>query len=89
MITFYPRDIGLWRNTFNFNTRSIYGIDTPCKFFYDRNELIEFCKKHGVRLDDPNNPFEILNDFSNPVLGDGTFVVKQWTVIGWLKDNYH
>ena len=84
MIIFYPRDIGLWRKSFNFEMPGIHG---PSKIFYDRDELIGFCKQHGVRLDDPKNPFEILNDFANPVFGDGTFVVKQWTVIGWLKDN--
>jgi hypothetical protein len=81
MITFYPRDIGMWRDTFNFNTHRL------SKIFYDIDELISFCKKHGVRFDDPNNPFEILNDFTSSAFGDGTFVVKQWTVIGWLKDD--
>jgi hypothetical protein len=96
MITFYPRDIELWRKTFDFaegysQERGITLVAQPrkdCRVFYDRDELIGFCKEHGVRLNDPLNPFEITGPTNHPVFGEGTFTVKQWTCIGWLKDNF-
>ena len=84
MITFYPRDIELWRDTFKFTMPGIHG---PSKVFYDRDDLLGFCKEHGVRLDDAKNPFEITGPTDHPVFGQGTFTVKQWTCIGWLKDD--
>jgi hypothetical protein len=90
MITFYPRDIGLWRNDFDFSPDITLTPKSRTNHitFPDRDNLIGFCKQHGVRLDDPENPFEILGPHQHPVLGPDTYTVKQWTVLGWLKDNY-
>lgn len=85
MITFYPRDIGLWRDTFDFSTSSFSLVGTS-KEFKDRDDLIGFCKNHGVKLDDPNYPFQILGPDQSAVLGE-VFTVYQWTVLGWIKDN--
>jgi len=77
MILFYPRDIGLWRQTFDFSSSA------PFKRFNDRDDLLGFLKGHGVRLDDPAYPLKIVPD-SGP-LGD-RFAVVQWTCLGWIKD---
>jgi len=90
MITFYPRDIGLWRQDFDFtpDITLVPKTKTNHVTFSDRDDLIGFCKQHGVRLDDPENPFEILGPMNHPTLGPDTYVVKQWTVLGWIRDNY-
>lgn len=94
MITFFPRDIGFWRKTFDFSERytGVYKlIAAPPKdriSFYDRDDLIGYLKEHGVRLDDAENPLEILGPNNHEIFGPGTFTVKQWTVLGWLKDDY-
>jgi hypothetical protein len=74
MITFYPRDIGLWR-------RNLSPIQ-----FSDRDDLLGYCKENGVRLDDTDNPFSIFGPEDHPEFGPRTFTVKQWTVLGWIKD---
>lgn len=93
MITFYPRDIGMWRNDFDFSER--HGLitlvckeKTHYKTFHDRDELIGFLKQHGVRLDDANNPLEITGPHDNPMFGKDTYNVIQWSLLGWIKDNY-
>lgn len=89
-IIFYPRDIGLWRKTFDFkcfwsgNTPSQLG---PSKVFYTRNELMEFCREHGVRFDEPNHPFRFDGPDHHHVFGDGTYTIHQWTVLGWAKES--
>ena len=90
MITFYPRDIGLWRGHFDFapDITLTPKSKTNHQRFSDRDDLIGFCKQHGVRLDDPENPFEILGPENHPTLGPDTYVVKQWTVLGWIRDDY-
>lgn len=79
-IIFYPRDIGLWRKTFDFASG-----DTS-KVFNTRNELMEFCRKHGVRFEDPDHPFRFDGPDYNHVFGDGTYTIHQWTVIGWARE---
>lgn len=86
MIEFYPRDIELWRGVFDFGITLLYNPDKPkMKQFYNRNELIEFLKEHGVRLDDPKHPLEFLGPREHPVLGSAYDVV-QWTLLGWTKE---
>lgn len=90
MIRFYPRDIGMWRTgEFDFTCRGditlVCRTITDYKDFYDREDLIAFLKEHKVRLDDGEYPltFELrYNDsWKCPM-----YVVKQWTVIGWMKE---
>lgn len=83
-ITFYPRDIGRWRNTFNFRDKL---TNPQCVQFRDRAELIEFLKQHGVRLDDPEFPLQFI---AGTVCPDDarnlTHTVSQWTCIGWISE---
>lgn len=67
MITFLPRDIGLWRDAFTFGLRQ-----PPMVFVDDIDELKKFCHEHGVPVDDPRYPFHV----------DEDGYVIQWTVIG-------
>lgn len=66
---------------------------TDHKSFRDRTEFIQFLKDHGVRLDNPEFPLEI-NQTNERVYAKGhsdqgeLFVVIQWTVIGWIRDNF-
>ena len=90
MITFYPRDIGMWRDDFDF-TPSITLTPkqkTDHKVFNTRQELIEFCKEHGVRLDNAEHPLKIVGPENHHSFGPNTYTVMQWTVIGWLKEDY-
>lgn len=95
MITFYPRDMARWRKEFDFtpDITLIPKEKTDYKVFYNRDELIGFLKEHGVRLDDPQHPLKI-ESVSDEVYTKGhshqgeLFVVVQWTVLGWIRDNY-
>jgi hypothetical protein len=90
MITFYPRDIGMWRKVFNFSL--VIGTRLPkVKTFHTQDEFFEFLKQHGVKFDDPDNLFE-LRDYTNsehpgphPYLGHNVQTVHQFTVLGWIK----
>ena len=93
MITFYPRDIGMWRKEFDFSRR--YGpitleckTETDHKVFYNRNDFIDYLKEHGVKLDDPNNSLLITGPHTNEMLGPDTYDVVQWSLLGWIKDDY-
>lgn len=90
MITFYPRDIGMWRKDFDFHPdiTLIPKEKTNHKTFYDRDELIGFLKEHGVRLDDPTNPLKITGPHTHHTLGPDTYDVIQWSLLGWIKDDY-
>ena len=86
MITFYPRNIGMWRNVFTFNDITLSVDNVQSKTFYNRDELIEFLKQHKVRLDDPKYPLELEGPYEHHVFGNCVYTVKQWTTIGWIKD---
>ena len=95
MITFYPRDIGRWRKEFDFTpTITLTPKEkTDHKVFMSREDLICFLKEHGVRLDDPQFPLRIeqvdetVYLKGHPAQGE-LFMVMQWTVLGWIRDNY-
>lgn len=78
---FYPRDIGMWRNTFDFGIE--IGSQKPKFMVFDkRSELIDFLKKNGVRLNDANHPLKFIetkHDVFGPCL-----TVCQWSIIGWI-----
>lgn len=97
MIAFYPRDIEMWRSQFDFNPpiTCIQHEKTDHKGFINREEFIEFLKENGVRLDDPENPLKI--EIVSPdqpaqckgLAAQGTlFSVVQWSLLGWIRDNY-
>ena len=87
MITFYPRDVGMWRTTFDFNLPITLTPKerTPRKNFATRVELIEFLKAHGVRLDDPRYPLEF-READHHAFGRH-FAIIQWTLIGWCIES--
>lgn len=93
MITFYPRDIGMWRNEYDFGDRAgvitlVCKEKTDHKTFNDRDELIGYLKEHGVVLDDPQNPLRISGPTNHEQFGPDTYSVVQWSLLGWIKDNY-
>jgi hypothetical protein len=98
MIIFYPRDIGMWRKDFDFHPgiTLIPKEKTDHKAFRNREELIEFLKDHGVRLDDPAFPlkFEQVDQTGENVYFKGynyqgeLSIVVQWSVIGWIRDDH-
>lgn len=97
MIIFYPRDIGRWREVFDFHPPITLTPKekTDHKAFRNRAELLEFLAEHKIRLDDPENPlrFETWAPQDDPY-GKGTpaqgelLSVVQWTVQGWIRDDY-
>ncbi len=76
----------MWRNTFEFKGGlTLEQRDKlDYKTFVNRQQLIEFLKLHGVRLDDPDYPLEITKDPH----AQSMYIVKQWTVIGWLREYF-
>lgn len=98
MITFFPRDIGMWRKVFDFNpTPTLTPRLVPSAYeglvLRDRTELIDFLKQHGVRLDDPQHQLRIeqVSDtiYQKGHAGQGElFIVVQWSVVGWIRDDY-
>lgn len=90
MIIFYPENLDIWQDKFDFYPpiTLLPKEKTNYQVFYDRDELIGFCKEHGVVLTDMNNPFEITGPEHHPDLGIGAYKVKQGIVLGYLKDKY-
>lgn len=93
MITFYPRDIAMWRREFTFAHDITLTTKQPTthRTFYDESELFDFLKAHGVRMDDVHNPLQFIKHGGtghHHSLGDGVFDVVQWTLIGWVKNDF-
>ena len=89
MLTFYPRDIGLWREYFSFNNPVT--LTTKPKndhiVLKDREELIEFIKGFGVKLDDYNYPLTIRE--TDMVRGGlPAQAVTCWTVVGYITEDF-
>ena len=78
MITFYPRDIGLWREDFDFSDHS----NRPTKTFKDRDELSEFIDN---KMDDESFPVKFIEEPNHHF--NTTHIVHKWTVLGWSKEN--
>lgn len=97
MITFYPRDIGRWREHFDFYPPITLTpkVKTNYQVFRDRAEFIEFLREHKIQLDNPEFPlrFESCKEVEAaagnrfPAPGE-LFEVIQWTVQGWFRDDY-
>lgn len=85
MVTFYPRDIGMWRQVFKFG---IELTNRPHKSFHNRSDLIEFLKEHGVEPIDAACPLEFrVWSGTNPSGSDNNVhAVIWWTLIGWIKE---
>lgn len=95
MLAFYPHDISIWREEFDFapdiTLTPKEKIDH--KVFYNRWHLFDFLKEHGVRLDDPQHPLliESAKDgiYPNRYHHQGElFIVTQRIILGWIKDDY-
>jgi hypothetical protein len=77
MITFYPRDIGLWRSDFDFSDRNNH----PTKTFKDRDELSKFVDE---KFNADEWPTSFIVEKFMPF--DATHIVHKWTVMGWIKE---
>lgn len=78
MITFYPRDVGLWRSDFDFSDRANY----PTKTFKDRNDLIKFI---DGKIRDENFPVKFIEKPNHHF--NTTHIVHMWTVMGWSRED--
>jgi hypothetical protein len=93
-VRFYPSDIELFhtedfdlsiRNKpITLTTRTIYDY----KDFLDRQELIEFLKSYGIKLDTPNNSLEITKrPRAHIMYGEHTYNVWQGeSLLGIMKE---
>ncbi len=92
MITFYPRDLAMWREDFDFNPpiTLVTHQKTNYRVFRDQDEFFDFLKHHGVRLDDPKFPLIIEDDPSISKIRNipGLRSVVQWSLIGWIKNDF-
>lgn len=82
MITFYPRDIGMWRDSFDFTN------EKTNKDFDTYEDFIKFMEEHRVPMNDPQFPFRIGKkpwDVFKGKHGEEVYVVHQWTVKGWIS----
>lgn len=89
-LRFIPRDIGMWRSTFDFSPE-IYACEmglTTYKEFHTQEELFEFLKSHGVRLDDPDYPLVLSDEIDHHSFGKNVKSVVQWSLVGWIKEIY-
>lgn len=72
MVEFHPRDIGMWRGR-NGSIKTY--VFSSFEDFFDWLEV-----ESPVRTDDATNPVSLTYETTH-----NRFVVKQWTVVGWLK----
>lgn len=82
-VRFYPRDIGMWRKVFDFDSAEQYVYAD----FENLAELIDFLKQHGIKIDDPKYPLVFgvettINDDSREI----THCVVQWSCVGWISE---
>ena len=88
MITFYPRDIGLWRQDFSFtDVENSADVKPKSKECVDYSEFLAFLESCGVRLDDPEFPLTIVDSEEASFVRKipGLQSVIQWSLIGWIK----
>lgn len=90
MITFYPRDIGIWRPHFDFkpDITLVTKEKTNCKTFHNREEFIEFLKEHGVKLTDAKYPLRFENIKGEIYGKTGMIAIIQWRCLGWIQDDF-
>lgn len=88
MITFYPRDIGLWRQDFSFTDPEDSADAKPkSKEFANHDEFLAFLESYGVHLSDPVFPLTIADSAEASFVRKipGLQSVVQWSLIGWIK----
>lgn len=91
MIEFFPRDMGRWRQTGDYDFTQEITLTPKQKsrsmIFHDQTEFFEYLNKKGIRFDDPEFPVELTAaEPSHPLAP--CKIVKQWTVQGWIKEHY-
>lgn len=86
MIQFYPRDIGLWRELFQFKP-SLH----PTMNFDSKQDLIDFVTNHYEHIgyplatdDSEEFPLKFIEEKNSHF--DTTHIVYRWTTIGWSKE---
>lgn len=86
-VRFYPRDIGMFRQTGDFDFTGSITLSTTrkerFKEFSDRSELIDYLTDLGVRLDDYEYPLTFTKEPST-MCGEYSFTVHQWSTLGWM-----
>lgn len=82
MLIFYPRDIGIWRKLFTFNSSN----PTPSISFNNLTELKQCYLSQGGIPDRENDEFkfEVIGPDCHPVFGQQTYTVRKRLVLGWL-----
>ena len=77
MVTFYPRDIGMWRSEYSFGRNK-----RPSKRFANFDDLKQYIlEKCGQDEEYPLTFIEEVNECL-----ETTHVVHKWTVLGWAKE---
>ena len=79
MIVFYPRDVGLWRDDFDFSNRS----ERPTKSFNTFEELEEFVKSR-YDIDHEKYPLKLIEEVNHSF--NTTHIVHKWTLLGWTRE---
>jgi hypothetical protein len=95
MITFYPRDIELWRSCPEFDLTQrgniLLAVKTKrdYKVFQKRSELIEFLKEFAqIKIDGGGIPLEITGPHDHSEFGPLTYNVQHWILLGWLTQTF-
>jgi len=85
MIRFYPRDVGVWRERFQFNVNDdpymsiknishIKNLNRPYRDFENISQIKDLCREVGLNVDDATYPFTIRDHY-----------VIVWTVVGYIE----
>jgi hypothetical protein len=93
MITFYPRDAERWLGEFDFNPviTLLPGAKRNFKTFRNQEDFFDFLKRYNVQFDNPEFPLRIEDEhpWVCEVRGiPGLQIVIQWTVLGWIKNDF-
>ena len=95
MITFYPRDLDIWKGYFDFSLDITVAPKEKnfFKVFNDREELIAFLKAFGALPTDPQYALKFANKFGDDCNGvltlnfEGLTAVVAGDHLGWIKDD--
>lgn len=82
MITFYPRDVGMWRVLFDFTAS-----DKPSMAFDSKSSFTNWLQANThVRLDDATFPLEFGELEDHPGWSKQRRPVRQCLLIGWIVE---
>lgn len=77
MIKFYPRDIGLWREIFDFEIAK-----RPSMMFDNEQDLTSFVSEHFPIEEENKYPVTFIEEKNHHL--NTTHIVFRWTVVGWM-----